>query len=112
MSKLKEAAHKYLSLLLRSNENKYLALTRPDAVDCPSHSDDCKSNIGLFAVQLCEAKEGFKTSALSAFEKLKQDERMDRLENGNYYRLVELFGHDLEDCDWTAHEVAALVHLL
>lgn len=112
MSKLKEAAHKYLSLLLRSNENKYLALTRPDAVDCPSHSDDCKSNIGIFAVQLCEAKEGFKIAALEAYSELHNRAYHDTIFQKDYDRAFDLFGEDLEDCQWTAHEVAALVHLL
>lgn len=77
-----------------------------------SISKEAKAEVGEAGAAVKAALEAFKSAALSAFEKLKQDERMDRLENGNYYRLVELFGHDLEDCQWTAHEVAALVHLL
>lgn len=75
-------------------------------------SKEAKAEVGEAGAAIKAALEDFKRAAFSAFETLKQDERMDRLESGNYYSLVELFGHDLEDCDWTAHEVAALVHLL
>lgn len=75
-------------------------------------SKEAKAEVGEAGAAVKVALDAFKTAAISAFETLKQDERSDRLENGNYYRLVELFGQDLEDCDWSAHEVAALVHLL